>query len=286
VDGIALHAYTHGADSNLVFSDEVNAEHGWRWHFRTYQDFMHAIPAGMSRLPVYITETNQGDDAWANVNAQWVQAMYAEVNNWNQVAGNQKIHCACLYRWEEYDRWGFRRNQAVLDDLKAAALQGYTVPMQVISGDGLQTPADLMSALQNRFGTFDLDACASDGNAKARFYFTEESDGLARGWGGYGLCFVNPPYRQTVRWLQKAIVEVESGVTTVCVVRADTGTNWWHDLAMQGSIYLLRGRVTFDAPPGVEDKRRPGHATAIVVYGPGWPNGVIQAWDWRKDIEG
>jgi len=298
LDGIALHAYTHGADPSFVASDAVHPE-GWRWHFRCYQDFMHAIPAGMTSLPVYITETDQGDEAWADVNDGWVQEMYAEVDRWNQVAGNQKIHCSCLYRWEDYDRWSIKNKIGVQDDLIAAIRNGYTVPEQVetnvmshVKTNGYQdwsTPDDLMEALESKFGAFDLDVCATDDNAKAENYITPANNGLKVDWWEYGvksrLAFCNPPYGQTEVWLTKALDERANGVTTVCVLRASTDTAWWHELAMKGSIYLLRGRVAFDPPEGVENKKRPGHATAIVVFGPGWPEGAIQGWDWRKDLE-
>ena len=92
VDGIAVHAYTHGQDPHFVFD---NAKMGtpfqdYYWHFRAYRDFLAAIPAALRKRPVYITETNQYV-AWQNANTGWVRNAYQEINDWNQDPGNQPI---------------------------------------------------------------------------------------------------------------------------------------------------------------------------------------------------
>lgn len=121
-DGIALHAYTHGANPFFVTSDE--RRHGWLWHFRTYQDQIKTIPPGyMRHLPLYITEANQGGP-WENVNRGWVQAAYKEIDDWNK-AGNQEIRALVLYRWA-YDQWSIDRKPNVVADLHAAMEHSYT----------------------------------------------------------------------------------------------------------------------------------------------------------------
>lgn len=130
-DGIAIHAYTHGADPALVTSDEqVN---GWHWHLRVYRDMLAAIPAKHRGLPVYITESNQGDHAWADTNSGWVQAAYAEIHRHNQAPGTQKIHCLCLYRWPTYDRWSIVDKPGVIADFQAAAAKGYPSPVATVA---------------------------------------------------------------------------------------------------------------------------------------------------------
>ena len=74
------------------------------YEFRAYQDFMHAIPADMRHLPVYITETDQ-DVSWLNQNIGWVQRAYGEIDYWNRQPGNQQIRSLVLYRWPKIDRW-------------------------------------------------------------------------------------------------------------------------------------------------------------------------------------
>ncbi len=118
-DGIAIHAYTHGADPKLIHTDALmNAPFQKRqYNFRTYQDFMKAIPLSMRHLPVYLTETDQ-DDAWHNENNGWVQRVYGEIDWWNRQAGNQIIRAVILYRWPNVDKWGIEGKAGVIDDFR------------------------------------------------------------------------------------------------------------------------------------------------------------------------
>ena len=106
-DGIAVHAYTHGADPKLIYTDALMNPpfQNRQYNFRAYQDFMKAIPRSMRHLPVYLTETDQ-DDAWRNENNGWVQRVYGEIDWWNRQAGNQVIRAVILYRWPNVDKWG------------------------------------------------------------------------------------------------------------------------------------------------------------------------------------
>lgn len=131
-DGITLHAYTHGAEPALVRSDERMKTPEFsqrRWHFRVYQDFLAAIPANMRHLPAYITESNQGDDAWKNENKGWVQAAYGEIAAWNSqtAASTPKIRSLILYRYPKVgqDRWYITGKESVIEDFKAALAFGY-----------------------------------------------------------------------------------------------------------------------------------------------------------------
>ena len=120
-DGIAIHAYTHGADPKLIHTDAfMNAPFQKRqYNFRTYQDFMKAIPLSMRHLPVYLTETDQ-DDAWRNENNGWVQRAYGEIDWWNRQPGNQVIRAVILYRWPNADKWGIDGKAGVIEDFRKA----------------------------------------------------------------------------------------------------------------------------------------------------------------------
>ena len=125
-DGIAIHAYTHGSDPKLVYTDAfMNPPFQKRqYNFRTYQDFMNAIPRSMRSLPVYLTETDQ-DDAWVNTNNGWVQRAYGEIDWWNKQPGNQVIRAVILYRWSKTDRWAIDGRAGVIDDFKQAMQHRY-----------------------------------------------------------------------------------------------------------------------------------------------------------------
>ena len=125
-DGIALHTYTHGPEPSKITSFErMEAPFKDRYYeFRTYRQFMEAIPPSLRGLPVYITETDQ-NDPWARRNTGWVQAAYAEIDKWNQDATHQKIRCLLLYRWLAHDQWSFADIQEVKDDFRAALNNDY-----------------------------------------------------------------------------------------------------------------------------------------------------------------
>ncbi len=127
-DGITLHTYTHGTDPALIRSEAKMAApyQNRRFHFRAYQDFMAAIPQTMRGLPVYITETDQGDEPWRNDNTGWVRQAYGEINAWN-LANDQKIRSLVLYRWPNVpgDRWGIEGKQGVIEDFRAAIVLRY-----------------------------------------------------------------------------------------------------------------------------------------------------------------
>lgn len=127
-DGIALHTYTHGHDQKLITAlDRMESPFQDRYfQFLTYREFMDAIPASMRGLPVYITETDQ-NDPWARKNTGWVQAAYAEIDDWNQDPTHQRIRCLLLYRWEAHsgDLWHFSDVPEVQDDFRAALDHDY-----------------------------------------------------------------------------------------------------------------------------------------------------------------
>jgi murein DD-endopeptidase MepM/ murein hydrolase activator NlpD len=139
--GVAVHAYTHGPSPALIISEE--RVQGWHWHFRTYRDQLGALPQRVSGLPAYITESNQGDNAWVDANTGWVQAAYDEIDRWNAMEGTQKIACLCLYRWPAYDRWSIVDKPGIHADMRAAVAKGYQSP---IGGTVQPTPPSTPTA--------------------------------------------------------------------------------------------------------------------------------------------
>lgn len=106
------------------------------------------------------------------------------------------------------------------------------------------TPQKLFDALNEEFGPFDIDVCATHENAKCKKYYTKEDNGLMKPWEGR--CFMNPPYGRSIgSWVQKAYKESLNGVFVVCLVPSRTDTAWWHDFVMKGRIRFLRGRLKF-----------------------------------------
>ena len=121
-DGMTIHAYTHGVDPAFITSTAKVGDgrfSNYFWHFRTYQDFMRSIPQDMRGLPVYLSESDQGDDPWNNANTGWVREAYKEIDRWNK-AGGQQIRSLILYRWPRVgdDRWWIEGKQGVIDDFR------------------------------------------------------------------------------------------------------------------------------------------------------------------------
>lgn len=129
-DALAVHAYSHGYNADLVFNDgKMDAPfQRYYYHFRTYRDQMNAIPFTFRHLPVYLTEAN-GDanpdgSKWPNVNSGWIKNAYQEINTWNE-AGNQQIRCVILYRWSRDDDWHIEGKQHVHEDFREAIARNY-----------------------------------------------------------------------------------------------------------------------------------------------------------------
>lgn len=124
-DGLAVHGYTHGADPNLIWS--IEKQHGWYWHFPVIYQTIQAIPARFADRPVHVTETDQGDNAWADINSGWVQNAYQSVDEHNRSPGTQKIVSLALYRWRG-DKYEIYNKGGVMDDFNRAVSHGYLSP--------------------------------------------------------------------------------------------------------------------------------------------------------------
>lgn len=106
------------------------------------------------------------------------------------------------------------------------------------------TPEWLFAELDKEFG-FTLDACALPENAKCKRFFTPDDDGLLQPWSGVVWC--NPPYGNRIGdWAAKARMEVQNGVTTVCLLPARTDTRWFHEHILgRAEIRFVKGRLKF-----------------------------------------
>jgi predicted flap endonuclease-1-like 5' DNA nuclease len=136
LDGIILHAYTHGPNPEAVthlkrFGDGHGPLGDHYYDFQTYRLFMERVPAKWRDLPAYITEMNhihrpagEHDQGWLNQNVGWVREVYEEINRWNQRPYAQQIRCGLLYRWTG-DQWALDRKPKILDDFKQALQRNY-----------------------------------------------------------------------------------------------------------------------------------------------------------------
>ena len=131
--------------------------------------------------------------------------------------------------------------------------------------DERETPDDLFARLNAEFH-FTLDAAASSLNAKCAKFFTIADDGLSQSWQGH-VVWLNPPYSQSRRWVEKAYLESAMGATVVCLLPSATDTQWWHEYVAKGEIRFLRGRVQFKGMPS-----NAPFPSVIVVF---WPYHIV-----------
>jgi hypothetical protein len=130
-DAIGIHAYSHGYDAKLVFSEaRMNPPFQNRYYnFYTYREQMEAIPAAMRNLPVYLTEMNGDKEAngatWPSGNNGWIKNAYQEIDRWNK-QGGQQIRCAILFRWmKDKLGWSIDGKPEVQKDLREAMQNNY-----------------------------------------------------------------------------------------------------------------------------------------------------------------
>jgi len=112
--------------------------------------------------------------------------------------------------------------------------------------DDWETPRNLFLQLEELFGPFDLDPCATPENTKCKAFFTRKDNGLLKPW--WGKVFMNPPYgREIGKWISKAYNESQKGCFVVCLLPARTDTSWFHKFCLKGEILFLKGRLKFGA---------------------------------------
>jgi len=109
------------------------------------------------------------------------------------------------------------------------------------------TPAAFFAELDAEFH-FDLDPCATPGNAKCADFYTIEDDGLTQNWGGRRV-FCNPPYgREIGRWVRKCYEESSRAELVVLLIPARTDTAYFHDYIYHKAreVRFIRGRLHFN----------------------------------------
>ena len=132
-----------------------------------------------------------------------------------------------------------------------------------------ETPKELFDKLNSEFD-FELDAFASDKNAKCKYYFTEQDDSFQQDWAKYKSIFINPPYTSKVqdevlKKINDTICSDWNGVI-VLLIPARTDTRRWHEYIFNKAddIRFLRGRLRFEVD-GVP-KGTSTFPSAIIVY--------------------
>lgn len=107
------------------------------------------------------------------------------------------------------------------------------VRQQGLRNNLAQTPRDLYDKL-NKVLQFDFDPCPVD----------PTFDGLSIEWGKSN--FVNPPYAQLGKWIQKAFSEASTGKRCVMLIPVRTHRVYWHHYILpHARVYYLLGTLRF-----------------------------------------
>lgn len=132
-----------------------------------------------------------------------------------------------------------------------------------------ETPQELFDNLNNEFD-FELDAFASDKNAKCKHFFTERDDSFQQDWTNYKSIFINPPYTSKVQ--DEVLKKINDTISSnwrgviVLLIPARTDTKRWHDYIFNKAddIRFIKGRLRFEV-----DGIPRGSSTfpsAVIVY--------------------
>lgn len=146
-----------------------------------------------------------------------------------------------------------QQSKKALDEAMEA-LQGngsHALTVQTSSKtDEHYTPDDVIEAAIATLETIDLDPCSNSHdhpNIPASNHYTIEDDGLSKSWAiGEGRIYLNPPYSETAKWVDKLIEEYEAGGVkqAVTLVKSATDTKWYQKLDKFPKC-LWNGRLTF-----------------------------------------
>ena len=151
------------------------------------------------------------------------------------------------------------------------------------SNQSYQTPPEFLRALKHRLRIreFRCDLAASDTNAVAGLYYTEECSALLEtaGWNfGNEWAFCNPPYADIRPWVAKATSESKKGAQIAMLVPASVGSNWWRDhVHCVAHVLFCSPRLTFIGAKDPYPKD-----LAVLLYTP-YIRGGYECWPWTID---
>jgi phage N-6-adenine-methyltransferase len=121
------------------------------------------------------------------------------------------------------------------------------------ASDEWETPASLITAIEEEYGPIVLDVAATPENAKGPYYFTKETNALDRDWNvscgdREGVIFWNPPYSKPNKpsFARKAFEVAAAGKRQVVgVIPANMRDVWFHDLYLK-HFDVSANRYQFD----------------------------------------
>lgn len=149
--------------------------------------------------------------------------------------------------------------------------------------DDWTTPPDLFAYLSSHYGPFDLDPCASKDGARlpVPVQYTIDDDGLSKSWNVHPSkitrAFVNPPYSEIGKWVDKALTEQ---LDFCFLVPARTDTKWFYKLYQHSyTLAFIKGRLRFG-----NQKNSAPFPSAIFVGNSSVRNSGCHGMFWSRDM--
>jgi phage N-6-adenine-methyltransferase len=107
----------------------------------------------------------------------------------------------------------------------------------------IETPVAFVRAVENFLGIeFKYDMAATSQNKKAPEYISEEGNSLTMLWPTNGWCWLNPPFRNLSKWINKCDEQMRRGCNIVSIwpLSGDRNqiTTW-----QKAGVYIIHGRI-------------------------------------------
>lgn len=132
--------------------------------------------------------------------------------------------------------------------------------------DEWQTPSYILDLARKVYGEIELDpASTSEANktVKATNYYSINYDGLACDWSYASTVWLNPPYSNTKKFVDKLLMEFEEHwFSALVLVRPAVETKWFQALASEHPVWFPDRRIKFINPLS-DVKNSPPHGNAL-----------------------
>lgn len=160
--------------------------------------------------------------------------------------------------------------------------------------DSWQTPQWLFEWADKRFD-FTVDLAASKENAKCDDFLSHNDDAFLINWyslqnmAPWGHYWLNPPYSETGKWLEKCWHEAQKGSRVVALIPCPNGESYWQKYVFgkASEIIFINGRVAFELPDeNGKPVPQPGNTrgSCLVVFNRTYEAGTQMSWVNRDDM--
>ena len=110
-----------------------------------------------------------------------------------------------------------------------------------------QTPKEIYQPIldfidEDKFG---VDVCCSEDNIPAIWHLKKQANGYKMDWQHYNVCWMNPPWKYTKDWLQKAFSEVlKYNCEVWCCIPGDRLNTVFFNEFLNGNDYWFIAALT------------------------------------------